>query len=330
MRSRLLTPAQIEDLLALPSMAAFLQALAATPYSGDLQEALVRYAGVRAVDAALARNLQRATRSILGFADGPALKLIRVLLLRWDLANLRAIVRGKHAGRSAEEIMEAVVPAGTLGEVALKEMAGYPDLTALAGTLEVLDHPLAVPLAEGIAEYAKTNDPLSLELWLDRGYADYVLRQTRGRGDARVLREILTGEIDTANVKTALRLASAGDVAKDRRLRFFIPGGRLTTGKLFLALSSGQAQTQAWEHLRAQGFPVKELPKDLIAFERDLDLGLTKALAARYIGGDPLGLDIVMGYLAMKSAEVANLRLIARGKFLGMTREAVRRELALV
>jgi V/A-type H+-transporting ATPase subunit C len=330
MRSRLLTPAQVDDLVGVPSLAGFLQALSATPYSPDLQEALMRHEGVRAVDAALARNLQRITRSILEFSDGPAQQLVRILLLRWDLANLRAIVRGKDAGRSAEEILDAVMPAGTLSEVALKEMAGYPSMTALAGALEALGHPFAAPLAEGIAEHAKTHDLLSVELRLDRAYTDYVLRQTKGRRGARVLREMLTAEVDAANIKTALKLASAGGMSEEQRLRFFIPGGRLATEKIFLALSSDRTQAPAWTHLRVQGFPIKELPRDLVAFERDLDLRLAQTMAARYIGGDPLGLDIIIGYLAMKSAEVANLRLIARGKFLGLADEAVRRELARV
>lgn len=330
MRSRLLTAAQLDDLVAVPSMAGFLQALSATPYSSDLQEALVRHEGVRAVDAALARNLQRTTRSILAFADGPAQHLIRILLLRWDLANLRAIVRGKHGGRPAEEILDAVMPAGTLSEVALKEMAGYPDMMALAGTLDLLDHPFAAPLAEGIAEYATTNDLLSVELRLDRAYADSVLRQTKGRGDARVLREILTEEIDAANIKTALKLASAGGLSEEQRLRFFIPGSRLVTKEIFLELSFDRTQARAWMHLRIQGFPVKELPRDLVAFERHLDMRLAQTMAARFIGGDPLGLDIIIGYLAMKSAEMANLRLIARGKFLGLAAEVVRREMVRV
>lgn len=330
MRSRLLTPAQIEDLVALPSMAAFIQALGSTPYSGSLQEALVRYEGVRAVDDALARNFQRTTRSILEFADGPARKLISIFLLRWDLANLRAIIRGKHAGRPAEEILEAIMPAGTLSEVALKEMAGHPNVAALAGTLDVIGHPFAVPLAEGIAGYAKTNDLLALELQLERAYVAHVLRKTAGRGDARVLREILRAEIDAANIKTALRLASAGGLTEEQRRRFFISGGGLVTEKIFLDLSVDRTQAQAWTHLRVQGFPLKEPPRDLISLERALDLRLGQTLAARYIGGDPLGLDIVVGYLTMKSAEVANLRLIARGKFLGLAREAMRRELVVV
>ncbi|MGQ0571982.1 MAG: V-type ATPase subunit [Armatimonadota bacterium] len=329
MRSRLLSAAQLEDLLATPTLAAFLQALASTPYGGDLQEALVRYEGLRAIDEALARNFQHATQKILKFADGRPRELIEVVLLRWDLENLRAIVRGKHAGRPAEEIIPALLPAGMLREVLLKELAAYPDVTGLAGTLEAVGHPLATAMAQGVADYVEAKDLTALELHLDRAYAERGLQQIGRRGDAAVLREMLEAKIDLANVKTALKLASAGSLSKAQRLRYFIPGGPVVRPELFVALSSPETQTQAAERLRARGFPIPDLPVDLIAFERELDLKMAKDMAKHYLG-DPLGLDIVVGYVAMKSAEVANLRLIARGKFLGLPREAVRREMILV
>jgi vacuolar-type H+-ATPase subunit C/Vma6 len=147
-------------------------------------------------------------------------------------------------------------------------------------------------------------------------------------GDAAALRALLRVEIDAANVKTALRLASAGTLAADARARYFIPGGALLSGDTFVALSSADTQTQAWQRIRVSGFPVKELPTNLVDFERELDLITAKALADRY-RGDPLGVDVVVGYLAKKSAEVANLRLIARAKLLGLPRERVRREMVL-
>jgi V/A-type H+-transporting ATPase subunit C len=330
MRSRLLASAQLEELLASPTPASLLQALTSTPYGGDLQEALVRYEGVRAVDEALARNFQRTTRTILQFADGQPRTLIEVLLLRWDLANLRAIVRGKHAGRSGDDVVEVLLPAGTLSEVVLKEMAAQPDMRALAGTLDAVGHPFALPLAHGVAEYMASKDLAALELHLDRAYIEEGLGHAGSKGsDADVLAEIIRFEIDAANVKTALKLARAGDLDAARRIRYFIAGGASVDEGLFLALSSAHTQTQAWDTLRIRHFPVRELPSDPVTFERQLDLSTARTLAG-YYRGNPLGLDIVIGYLAMKAAEVANLRLIARGKFLGLPRELVRREMLLV
>ncbi len=330
MRSRLLTGAQLDELLGFPTLPTFLQALAVTPYAGDLQEALVRFEGVRAVDEALARNLQRTTRKILGFADGRPRALIEVVLLRWDLANLRVIVRGKHAARPAVEVMAALLPAGTLGEPVLKEMVAAPDLAGLAGTLEAVGHPFAPVVAEGAAGYARTQDLLAFELLLDRAYVERGLRQTQGRsGDAAVLREVLRAEIDAANAKTAFKLGLAGLLDEGQRLRFFIHGGVLLPADLFLALSESSTRASAWQRLRISGFPVRDLPESPVEFERALDLATAQALAGRY-RGDPLGLDVVVGYLALKTAEVANLRLMARGAFLGLPREAVRREMVRV
>ncbi|MDI6772903.1 MAG: V-type ATPase subunit [bacterium] len=330
MRSRLLTAAQLDELLGAPTLPAFLQALASTPYAGDLQEALVRFEGVRAVDEALARNLHRTTRKILGFADGRPRALIEVVLLRWDLVNLRVIVRGKHAGRSGDEVMAALLPAGTLGEAALKEMVTAPDIAGVVGTLEAVGHPFAPVMAEAMAGYAGNQDLLAFELLLDRAYVERGLRQTRGRsGDAAVLREVLQAEIDAANAKTALKLGSAGGLDEEALLRFFIPGGVLLPADLFLALSASSTRASAWRRLRINGFPIRDLPETPIEFERALDLATAQALAGRY-SGDPLGLDIVIGYLALKTYEVANLRLVARGAFLGLPREAVRREMVRV
>jgi V/A-type H+-transporting ATPase subunit C len=330
MRSRLLLAAQLEDLLGTPTMAAFLQGLVSTPYGGDLQEALVRYEGLRAVDEALARNFQRATQAILEFADGHPRALIEAVLFRWDLENLRVIVRGKHAGRPAEEMIQALLPAGTLREVVLKELAAAPDMTGLAGTLDAVGHPLAAALAKGVAKYVESKDLTALELSLDRAYAEVGLQRIGRRGhDATVLRGLLESEIDVANAKTALKLASAGNLSKAERLRYFIPGGPLIGPERFVALASPETQAQAAARLRARGFPIPDLPADLIAFEREMDFKVARGMVSSYLG-DPLGVDIVIGYVAMKSAEVTNLRLIARGKFLGLPREQVRREMVLV
>jgi V/A-type H+-transporting ATPase subunit C len=203
-------------------------------------------------------------------------------------------------------------------------------MTGLAGTLEAVGHPLAPAMAKGVARYVEAKDLTALEIHLERAYAESGLQQIGRRGhDANVLRGLLEAEIDAANAKTALKLASAGNLSKAERLRYFVPGGPLLSAERFVALASPETQAQASARLRARGFPVPDLPADLIAFEREIDLKVAKGMASRYLG-DPLGVDIVIGYVAMKSTEVANLRLIARGKFLGLAREAIRREMVLV
>jgi V/A-type H+-transporting ATPase subunit C len=329
MRSRLLDPGRMEELLALPTLDAFVQALNTTPYGHDLQEALARYPALRAVDAALARNFHQTTTRILSFADGAARELIEVVLMRWDVANLRAILRGKHTGAAAEEIVATLLPAGSLNEAALRELAGQPDVAAVGGAFSGLEHPLAAALSAGLAAYAETKDLFALELRLERAYAAHALRKASGRDhNAQIVRALLQGDLDATNVKTALKLQQA-DLAPPAKAAFFIPGGRIVTEELFLLLADRERAEQGVKWLRVQGFPVKPIGDDLTAFERDLDLALARAQTALYLG-DPLGIDVVIAYLAMKHNEVKNLRLIARSKQLGIPRDRVRREMVVV
>src|SRR2546425_7878456 len=174
MRSRLLDAGRMEELLGLPTPDAFLQALGSTPYSRELQEALSRtHDGVRAVDEALARNFSLTASRILSFADGKARELIELVLMRWDLANIRIILRAKHAGRHNDEIFANLIPAGRLNEPALKEVAGQSDVAGVVGALGGQDYPLALPLAGGLAGDWEAGGLLRLQARLERFYRVY-------------------------------------------------------------------------------------------------------------------------------------------------------------
>jgi len=331
MRSRLLDPGRMEELLGALTFDALLAGLNTTPYGKDLQEALARYRGIQAVDEALARNFSATTQKIRSFGDGKAKALIEALLLRWDLANVRAVLRGKHTGRSEEDIMESVLPAGLLTEVALRELARQPDIPAVAGTLDALEHPFAIPMAEGLRDYLEEHDLLGLEMHVGRYYAEHVLGVARGAGhNETVLRELVQAEVDALNVKTALKLVRQEQpLGAETRRRFLIPGGAIVSEDVFLLLTAPETTKQGWRALGAHGFPLHEPGDDLTEFEKTLDLLLARGTARLYLG-DPLGIEIVVGYLALKYNEVVNLRLIARSKMLGIPRDLVRREMVVV
>ncbi|HEV8353562.1 MAG TPA: V-type ATPase subunit [bacterium] len=327
MKSRLLDAGRLEELLALPSLDALIQALANSPYAREMQEALTRYSGLRAVDAALAQNFYRTTAKILSFADGKPKTLIGLILMRWDLANVRVLLRGKHFEYGEERILENLLPAGGLSEPALQELAAATSIPEVVSGLAGQDHPFAAALAEAMKGYLETKDLFLLEVALDRFYGTYGLRLTAGRGhNEQVVRRLLQADVDATNVKTALKLRHEVALPTDGKLRFFIPGGAVVSEDHFLALADPASMERAVTALRIAGFPVKTVSEDLVAFERELDETMNRAQQELYLG-DPLGIDIVIAYLAMKSNEVANLRLIARSKALGIPRDRVRKEM---
>jgi V/A-type H+/Na+-transporting ATPase subunit C len=328
MKSHLLPQSRVEELLQVPDLDAFIQALADTPYNMELQEALTRFSGIRAVDEALSRNFYHTTRRILSFADGAPKRQIEVVFLRYDLQNLRAIIRGRHTGKTEEEILATLYPGGVLSEVRLRELLQQPDLKAIADTLVTWMHPLGRALREGVDAAMRSGNLLDAEIALDRAYAQYGFRVADGEGDGEAtFRRFLSAEVTATNIRTALKLRRVKELSREERGRFFIPGGALTLER-FSNLADPQSSLSEISGLRVFGVELAPT-ENLREMERALDQAEQRAAARMYLG-DPLGLDVVIGYVTRKAAEVSNLRVIAHAKLLGLSVDLTRGELAFV
>jgi len=328
MKSHLLPAGRVEELLGAQDLEALILALSDTPYNLELQEALSRFRGARAVDEALARNFYHATRRILGFADGPPRRQIEVVLLRYDLQNIRGIVRGRHTGKTEEEVLGTLYPGGVLSEVKLHELLQQPDLRAIADTLVTWMHPLGRALRQGVDAAQRSESLLDIEMALDRAYAQYGLRIADGEGGGEAtFRRFLQAEITATNVKTALKLRRIRELGREERERFYILGGAIALDR-FLALAdpmSSIAEVAARPLLGAQLTGTESL----LEMERAIDRASQRMAAQMYLG-DPMALGVVIGYLTRKAAEVSNLRVIAHAKLLGIPPEAVRQEIVVV
>jgi len=328
MKGRLLAQSRVEEFLQAADLDALIQALTDTPYNVELQEALSRFSGARAVDEALSQNFYHITQRILSFADGPERRQIEVVLLRYDLQNIRAIVRGRHTGKTEDEILATVYPGGVLSEAKLRELLQQPDLRAIADTLVTWMHPLGRALREGVDAAQRSGSLLDIELALDRAYARYGLRVSDGEGDGdATFRRFLSSEITATNVKTALKLRRVKELSREERQRFFIPGGAISLER-FLTLADPQSSLAEAGALHLYGADLKGT-EQLVEMERAIDRAALRWSAQLYLG-DPLALDVVIGYLTRKAAEVSNLRVIAHAKLLGLSADLARQELVNV
>jgi V/A-type H+/Na+-transporting ATPase subunit C len=328
MKSQLLPPSRVEELLGAPDVNAIIQALVDTPYNVELQEALSRFSGLRAIDEALAQNFYHAGRRILSFADGSERRQIEVVLLRYDLQNIRAIVRGRYTGRSDDEILATLYPGGSLSEVRLRELLEQPDLRAIADTLVTWMHPLGRALRDGVDAAQRSGNLLDVELALDQAYASYGYRVADGEGDGEAsFRRFLSAEVTVTNLRTALKLRRIREMSREERDRFFVLGGAISRER-FLTLADPQTSIAEVAATRVLGIDLSGT-EDLLEMERLIDRGFQR-MAAQMLLGDPLGIDVVIGYLTRKAAEVANIRVVAHARQLGLAADVVRQELVNV
>ena len=299
---------------------AFLSTLSQTAYSREVDEAQARYGGeLRTVDDALARNFYTTTRTLLNVADGLPERLLKLLLLRYDLGNLKTIARAKSAGRDAEDVQAGLLPAGELKPAVLEAIAQAADLPAAAQAVAVTGHPLGGAFTRAVAKFTSDGDLYELELALDRAYYDALERELDKGGYPADFRRYLQREVDATNIRTALKLRGSEDVVAAESL--YVKGGKEVGRTLFDALLTGDVQA-----LSSTSFaPVTE-SGDLSRAEGVLR-GLLDAQARKLALRDPLGVGVILNYLRLKETETARLRLVARGKFYGVPRERLAEEL---
>jgi V/A-type H+-transporting ATPase subunit C len=321
LKSRLLTEDFYTQALGSSDFSAFLSSLAQSPYMQDLEEAQSRLSGLPAVDQALARNFYSTTRSILSFSDGNPHRLIALLLRQYDLANIKAIARAKHAGREAEDALAALLPAGELKPSVLEHLATTADLRSMAQALALTEHPLAPAFTAAVRQYVDDGDLYELELALDRAFAES-LRDTVAQLPLPAgFKAYVALEIDATNLRTALKLRGREAEAAD----LFLPGGSSISSKQFAAIIADD-EPETLGVLSGTPFAAVASAGSLSAADSIIRAVLDET-AHRLALRNPLGPGVVLDYLRRKERETARLRLLARGKFYNVPRQQLEREL---
>ena len=319
MKSKLLGPEFFNEALGASDFRAFMNTLSQSPYQQNIEEAQSRYDGLKALDVALARNFFGTARSILNFTDGTPHDLIALLLLRYDLNNIKAIARAKHAGRSAEDTAEVFFPAGTLKPAVLETVAAAPDMPGAAQALLATPTPLRGAFARAAQQYSSDGDLYALELTLDRAYYKEIANSLKELNVPKDFERYLRREIDATNLRTALQMRGSNANLDD----LYVSGGKEIGRSTFDAIINDSSDGGLQSLSTTSFSQVAEVESGEIE-------GVIRDLldnAAKRLSTDPLGIGVVVNYLRMKEAESAKLRLLARGKYYGVPRETLAKEL---
>lgn len=348
MRSRLLTRAQYSDLLSKASVEEVINALAPSAYKEDIDAALTRASGVRCVFEALRANLIRTLHRIRGFFQGEPLRLLDLVLRRWDRHNLQAILRGQSQELPAEAVLSTVVPVGQLDAVSLRELARQPGIQATIDLMTTWGLPYAEILRKARAPSGVAADLDQLELALGQFHYASILQELRhGNGSGAILADHLRSEIDIINLCTALRVArlpglssllqsrygainvhslfiESGAHVRAERLEGLIRGGVGVEGIVrgLLDTPYGRALERGWRRYQADEGGITVLQRELERWQAER--------AATLFRRAPLSIAVPIGYLSYKETEIANLRLIVQTAGFQMDRERVQRDLIIM
>jgi len=300
------------------------------PYREEVVALGAKVRGVDLVERATSGNLAKVFTHVIAMSEGRLRAMVATYLDRWDVANIKTILRGKLYGATAADILEDVVAAGSLGAKFLQSLVEMETVgevfSALEGTIyKEARAQMGEPfdLAKGLAAY---EDALS------HVYYRHLLASIQPRTDAsRFFLEFVRKEIDIVNLKTLLR---AWKTKASFEHPIFLDGGlELPPDELqgmvaldATALVAALARTSLYE---GAGAAIREMQERGVAtVERSLEKLHLKE-ASRYSHLHPLSMLPVLDFLAAKTREVENLRIIARGKEHGIPVDAIRELLVI-
>src|SRR3989338_8225110 len=172
-----------------------LRTLQDSDYQKEISELGVEKHDMHAFERALNGNLARMLAKLHRICDERLQEVLDVYLLRYDVANIKAVLRGKAAGVSSDEIAPLLLPSVRHSADYFISLMAKETLNAIVAVLHLsLDVAPDAPL-------------IDIETALDRHYFDQLFSLTqRLAGEGMPLREFIFAELDVINIKIIFRL----------------------------------------------------------------------------------------------------------------------------
>ncbi len=309
-------------LMEIPEIARF---LGEREYKAEMLELGARYSGVDLIENATSLNLAETFSQIYGYSQGSLRAMVGWYLDRYDLQNMKTIVRAKIHGADRADVEEDLVAAGSLDADFLDELVDAPTLEdvfrALSGTI----------YANALSILGKK--PSQLENWSDWEdlvsrlyYAELLQSVPPSTEPNKLMRRFIEREIDLVNLKTLLRAWAAK--AKFEREIFLEGGEELTVEDLHEMVTMEKAALL--QRLAEYSF-YEDIATDLEKLEETGIGALMRRVekvhlmeASRYAHLHPLSILPILDFIVRKDREVQNIRIIARGKESGLSTDVIR------
>lgn len=337
MKSRLLSRHQYEELMFQPDLDSLMTVLEKTPYGGEITKAKGTHAGIVAIELALRNDFVKTFRKIAKIVrEEEAEKYLRIFLHRWDVQNIKSILRGKNIHATNEEILSCLVPVGELDEVTLTEVLKQPDLKAVIDLLATFEIIYAKPLTQAFPDFVKEGDISILECALDKFYyADALACVPSASYNDTLIRELIATEIDVINIRTVLRLVRDRTPWEDAE-KFLVAGGKEVRDRDLKRLMGLHTIEEVVADLGQTSYRfLRELPEATIRtgkispLEKQLENYLIRKGTSSFLK-DPLSIALIVGYFWAKYTEITNIRIISRSKMAFLSEDQIKEELVYV
>ena len=295
-------------------------------YADEVNLYAGKLTGADLVEAALTHNLAAELLDILKMCNGKIRDIVEIYTSRFEYQNAKVVLRSVVNEVSMEKVSNSILP--DLNEINtpwLKIIETADDLRSAA--LQMRRKPFGSDL-KALPEDARLSE---YEDALDRHYFKTALKSLKANNPAtRYLKDYLAMEIDHRNMLNILESDSIG-ISSEETSKLLIPGGKILPSRSFSTIAAG-GKSALTDILRTSArFDMAhfETLLDEVVKSRSLDSIVTwfKEREYKFMKKmsylHPISALPIVYYVAMKVQEVADLRIIVRGRFAGLPAEVL-------
>ncbi len=279
-----------------------------------------RMGGADAIEAALFHNLDNDLAGVLRFCQGNLKSLVAIYVERFDYEKAKTVLRAINGGASDEIIETQILPS--------ENPRNSPWLNIVRNTeglQEAVEAMSGTPWGKTLSKLEGEATLEDMENALDMQYFSDALKSVRGKdGGPRLLR-YLRMEIDHRNVMNQFRSIRMG-ISTEKRQSMVIPGGKIDSVTMRQA-SQSESDEELIESLRRSGsFDDSGFEEAMSESENmgsldpyaELLSHQRHSVLKRFSHLSPVSPFPIIYYIESKSLEVRNLRLLVRGKAVGL------------
>lgn len=299
-------------------------------YKSDIHALGKELSGYALAESAIHVNFVRHIRQLQQMSSPEMNMLLRAYLKRYDIYNLKTVLRAKATVLQKEAVAPLLVPLGIFTQeqlLALFSLESLQNILLAAGFSEK-------EFRAALQYYEKEHSLLEVENFLDQQYYSFLFEFLQHLSGEHILfKEFLQLHIDVLNLRLLLRLKKQM-LDPEKINSFFFLGGKLVSGSMLHALA-GRDFASIIAALKK--FPWKTLVihhaeelarEDLTGFETSLEVWLLRQ-STLLLHQFPLSVDTLLGYMFAKEIEVRNLRTLIKGKQLGFDEAFLAQQLVI-
>lgn len=269
-------------------------------------------------EASLNRALQQRRVELFErlYRYAPEPQVIDVFKLKYDYHNLKAVIKSRGG-----DVTELLVDAGRVPVQELQRRCRESE------KWDFLPPAMAAAAEESRRVLAQTGDPQRSDALLDRACYAEMLQLAQETG-CEYLVDYVRVSIDAVNLRSVIRTLRMGRTAAFL-MEFLFPGGTVSADSALKAAVNGEVEqlyrSTPLRQAAQTGKDAVENGGSLTAFEKLCDDAvLAQAGKARRV---PFGVEVVIGFVAAREAELSAARIIMTGRMAGISADTIRERL---